>query len=57
MPTTFCGTTQTGRSIDKRFEVDAANAARYFLKSRGVPEEFVWDAVALHTSVGIVEYK
>lgn len=48
------------RSPDKRFEVDGANAARDFLRSRGVPEEsirLVWDAVALHTTIGIVEYK
>ncbi|MCM3626145.1 HD domain-containing protein [Paenibacillus glycanilyticus] len=54
------GLTPAFRSDDKRFEVDGANAARSFLKSRGVPEEYirlVWDAVALHTTVGIVEYK
>ncbi|WP_219837112.1 HD domain-containing protein [Paenibacillus sp. R14(2021)] len=54
------GITPAFRSPDKRFEVDGANAARDFLKSRGVPEEsvrLVWDAVALHTSIGIVEYK
>ncbi|MBO7743422.1 HD domain-containing protein [Paenibacillus sp. MWE-103] len=54
------GLTPAFRSPDKRFEVDGANAARDFLRSRGVPEEsvrLVWDAVALHTSIGIVEYK
>ncbi|WP_336773523.1 HD domain-containing protein [Paenibacillus sp. MMO-58] len=54
------GLTSAFRSADKRFEVDGANAARDFLRSRGVPEEnirLVWDAVALHTSIGIVEYK
>ncbi|WP_274655187.1 HD domain-containing protein [Paenibacillus humicola] len=54
------GLTPAFRSADKRFEVDGANAARDFLKSRGVPEDsvrLVWDAVALHTTVGIVEYK
>ncbi|QHW29662.1 HD domain-containing protein [Paenibacillus rhizovicinus] len=54
------GLTPAYRSPDKRFEVDGANAARDFLRSRGVPEEsikLVWDAVALHTSTGIVEYK
>jgi hypothetical protein len=33
------------------FEVDAANAARNFLRKYGVPEssvEMVWDAIALH---------
>ncbi|MDU0206407.1 HD domain-containing protein [Paenibacillus sp. MAH-36] len=54
------GLTPSFRSPDKRFEVDGANAARDFLKSRGVPEDsirLVWDAVALHTSIGIAEYK
>ncbi|WP_217593676.1 HD domain-containing protein [Cohnella sp. GbtcB17] len=54
------GLTPAFRSPDKRFEVDGANAAREFLQSRGVPEDsirLVWDAVALHTSTGIVEYK
>lgn len=54
------GLTPAFRSPDKRFEVDGANAARDFLRSRGVPEEsvrLVWDAVALHTTVGIVEFK
>ncbi|MDR6550635.1 HD domain-containing protein [Paenibacillus qinlingensis] len=54
------GLTSAFRSTDKRFEVDGANAARDFLKSRGVPDDavrLVWDAVALHTSIGIVEYK
>lgn len=54
------GLTPAFQSPDKRFEVDGANAARDFLKSRGVPEDsirLVWDAVALHTSIGIAEYK
>lgn len=54
------GLTPAFRSPDKRFEVDGANAARDFLQSRGVPEEsirLVWDAIALHTTIGIVEYK
>jgi hypothetical protein len=44
----------------QRFEVDGADAAAAFLKDRGVPRELievVWDAVALHTSIGIVERK
>jgi len=48
------------RSPDKRFEVDGANAARSFLKSYGLPDasmQLVWDAIALHTSPGIAEYK
>jgi hypothetical protein len=42
-----------------RFEVDGANAARDFLRSRGIPEdgvEKVWLAVALHTTPGIPEH-
>lgn len=47
-------------SPDKRFEVDGADAARDFLLSYGLPERSVqiaWDAIALHTSPGIAEYK
>lgn len=47
-------------SEDKRFEVDGANAARDFLRSHGLPAQslqLVWDAIALHTSPGIAEYK
>ncbi len=43
----------------KRFEVDSANAAREFLKSRGVPEpkaDLVWEAIALHSTRGIPQY-
>ncbi|MFP3544411.1 HD domain-containing protein [Rhizobium sp. SIMBA_035] len=42
-----------------RFEVDGANAAADFLRSRGIaPEqiELVWNAVALHTTPGIPEF-
>jgi hypothetical protein len=41
---------------DQRFEVDGADAAAHFLSERGVPEDrvtTVWQAIALHTSVGI----
>jgi hypothetical protein len=52
---------QTERFMGKqRFEVDGADAAAEFLKDKGVPKELievVWDAVALHTSRGIVERK
>jgi hypothetical protein len=52
---------QTERFMGKqRFEVDGADAAAEFLKGKGVPGamiEVVWDAVALHTSRGIVERK
>jgi hypothetical protein len=47
-------------SPDKRFEVDGANAAREFLRGHGLSPQalqLVWDAVALHTSVGIAPYK
>ncbi|SEW54274.1 HD domain-containing protein [Chitinophaga arvensicola] len=47
-------------SPDKRFEVDGANAARDFLRSHGVPpasQQLVWDTIALHTTIGIAEYK
>jgi hypothetical protein len=52
---------QTERFMGKqRFEVDGADAAAAFLKDRGISAELievVWDAVALHTSIGIVERK
>jgi hypothetical protein len=52
---------QTEKFMGKqRFEVDGADAAAEFLKDKGVPNEsieVVWDAVALHTSRGIVERK
>ncbi|WP_437974750.1 HD domain-containing protein [Sorangium sp. So ce295] len=44
----------------ERFEVDGANAARAFLVDRGLPREkasLVWDAIALHTSLGIAPHK
>ncbi|WOH79679.1 HD domain-containing protein [Bradyrhizobium sp. BEA-2-5] len=43
----------------KRFEVDGADAARKFLRSRGVAEpkaDLVWEAIALHTTPGIPQY-
>jgi hypothetical protein len=52
---------QTERFMGRqRFEVDGADAAAEFLQDKGVPKELVevvWDAVALHTSVGIVQRK
>ncbi|WP_188611849.1 HD domain-containing protein [Chelatococcus reniformis] len=42
-----------------RFEVDGANAARDFLRSRAIAEgdiETVWAAIALHTTPGIPEF-
>jgi hypothetical protein len=44
------------RSETERFEVDGANAARDFLKARGIAPsdiELVWLSIALHTSRGI----
>jgi hypothetical protein len=43
-------------SATERFEVDAANAARDFLRSHGIPEAdayTVWTAIALHTTPGV----
>jgi hypothetical protein len=54
------GLVEGHRSPDHRFEVDGANAARDFLRRRGVPPEsvrIVWDAIALHTTPGIPEHK
>jgi HD domain len=48
------------RSVNERFEIDGANAARRFLEEHGVPEEdvmTVWDAIALHTTPEIPAYK
>lgn len=47
------------RASRLRFEVDGANAARDFLRSRGIAEpdvEKVWTAIALHTTPGIPEH-
>jgi hypothetical protein len=54
------GLTKQYSSNDLRFEVDGANAARDFLKSHNLPKEslqLVWDAIALHTTIGIAEHK
>ncbi|UOE46721.1 HD domain-containing protein [Mucilaginibacter sp. SMC90] len=54
------GLTPHYSSADKRFEVDGANAARDFLTSYGLPKDqlqLVWDTIALHTTIGIAEYK
>ena len=45
---------------DQRFEVDGADLAADFLREHGVDEpriEIAWDAIALHTSVGIAQRK
>lgn len=44
----------------ERFEVDGANAARAFMKERGIPAhqvQLVWDAIALHTTSSIAMHK
>lgn len=41
---------------EQRFEVDGADAARTFVLEHGLSDEkaeVVWDAIALHTSIGI----
>lgn len=50
------GLTPHHSSPSERFEVDGANAARDFLKARGIgPQDIdvVWTAIALHTTPGI----
>ena len=45
---------------ENRFEVDGANAARAFLKGRGISTQqtqVVWDAIALHTTRSIALHK
>src|SRR6516165_9365673 len=47
-------------SAEERFEIDGANAARAFLKARGIPgrqTQLVWDAIALHTTRSIALHK
>jgi hypothetical protein len=46
-------------SGNERFEVDGANAARDFLRSRGIARsdlDTVWTAIALHTTPGIPQH-
>jgi hypothetical protein len=53
------GLTKAHSSLNLRFEVDGANAAREFMKGYGVSErdiEDVWTAIALHTTPGIPEH-
>ncbi len=53
------GLTPAYSSPNERFEVDGANAARDFLKSRGISPsdlDVVWTAIALHTTPGIPEH-
>ncbi|MBB6450817.1 hypothetical protein HNR44_002807 [Geomicrobium halophilum] len=54
------GLTKEYSSPDLRFEVDGANAARSFLQQYQIPDESirrVWDAIALHTTLGVAEHK
>src|SRR5258708_11395948 len=54
------GLTEHYRSLDKRFEVDSANAARGFLEQHGIPKEatqLLWDAIALPQTIGVAQYK
>ena len=47
-------------SAADRFEVDGANAVRQFLEQHGVPGDRIqtaWDAIALHTTPGVAQYK
>jgi hypothetical protein len=53
------GLTEKYSSAAERFEVDGANAARDFLRSRGIGQadvDTVWTAIALHTTPGIPQH-
>jgi hypothetical protein len=53
------GLTPAHSSAHERFEVDGANAARAFLRGRGIAGhdiDTVWTAIALHTTPGIPEH-
>jgi hypothetical protein len=53
------GLTAQHSSSNERFEVDGANAARDFLRSRGIARhdiETVWTAIALHTTPSIPQH-
>jgi hypothetical protein len=54
------GLVEGHRSEHERFEIDGANAARAFLERHSLPEgeiAVVWDAIALHTTPEIPNYK
>lgn len=54
------GLVRAYQTPDERFEVDGADAARAFLREQRVAAwrvEVVWDAIALHTNVGIANRK
>jgi hypothetical protein len=47
-------------TAENRFEVDGANAAREFMKNRGISAQqtqVVWDAIALHTTPTLALHK
>jgi len=53
------GLTHQHSSACERFEVDGANAARDFLRQRGISQhdiDTVWTAIALHTTPGIPQH-
>jgi HD superfamily phosphodiesterase len=53
------GLTHQHSTTQERFEVDSANTARDFLRSRGVHQqdiETVWTAIALHTTPGVPQH-
>lgn len=53
------GLTSRHSSPNERFEVDGANAARDFLRGRGISKaetDTVWTAIALHTTPGIPQH-
>jgi hypothetical protein len=53
------GLTHQHSSAYERFEVDGANAARDFLRSRSISQtdiDLVWTAIALHTTPGIPQH-
>src|SRR3984885_12347715 len=53
------GLTHRHSTAQERFEVDGANAARDFLRSRGISQtdiDTVWTAIALHTTPGIPQH-
>ncbi|MDB5568611.1 MAG: phosphohydrolase [Tardiphaga sp.] len=53
------GLTHQHSSAHERFEVDGANAARDFLKARGIAQadvDTVWTSIALHTTPGIPQH-
>src|SRR5580704_11503421 len=53
------GLTTAHSSAHERFEVDGANAARAFLRDRGITAhdiDTVWTAIALHTTPGIPQH-